>query len=281
VIPFRALAARVTDPAGRILLITDFDGTIAEIDPDPMAARIEPGALRALRRLARFTEAHPERLAIAVLTGRAVSDVAARVRVGGVLYLGNHGLEAGWLPRRGRAEDLVADGSEVDPDGPAAGLGRLVAAELGNPDWLFVETKGPSVALHFRQAPDRDEAGRRIGNAVDRALAGGIELERFDGRLIVELRPIGAGGKGAAVARLLTELEPVSVVSLGDDRSDVEGFRLLAEKRAAGHLAALTVGVHDRLETPPELLDTADLMLPEPRDAGRLLAALATVLEGG
>ena len=280
-IPFGALAARVAEPAGRILLLTDFDGTIAEIDPDPMGARIEPGARRALRRLARFSEAHPDRLAIAVLTGRAVSDVAARVRVGGVHYLGNHGLEAGWLPRRGRVDDLVADGSEVDPDGPAARLGRLVAAELGNPDWLFVETKGPSVALHFRQAPDPDEAGRRIGNAVDRALAGGIELERFDGRLIVELRPTGAGGKGAAVARLLDQLEPESVVSLGDDRSDVEGFRLLAEERAAGHLAALTVGVHDRLETPPELLEAADVMLAEPRDAGRLLAALATVLERG
>lgn len=280
-IRFGALAARVAEPAGRILLLTDFDGTIAEIDPDPMGARIEPGARRALRRLARFAEAYPERLAIAVLTGRAVSDVAARVRVGGMRYLGNHGLEAGWLPRRGRVDRLAVAGSTRDPDGPAARLGRSVASELRHPGWLFIEPKGPSVALHYRQAPDPGEAGRLLGSAVDRALAGEVDLERFDGRMIVELRPAGAGGKGAAIARLLTELRPSSVLALGDDRSDVEGFRVLLAERTAGRLAALTVGVHDRLETPPELLDTADLMLPEPRDAGRLLSALATVLEEG
>jgi hypothetical protein len=54
---------------------------------------------------------------------------------------------------------------------------------------------------------------------------------------------------------------------------------LLIEERAGSRLAALTVGVNDRFETPTELSEAADVMLPEPRDAGRLLSALATVLE--
>ena len=115
----------------------------------------------------------------------------------------------------------------------------------------------------------------------DALAAGRIDLERFDGRLIVELRPTGAGGKGAAVGRLLEELEPASVLAMGDDRSDAEGFRVLRAERAAGRLAALCVGVHDRHATPTELLDAADLMLATPRDAGRLLSALATILEAG
>ncbi|MGH2513671.1 MAG: trehalose-phosphatase, partial [Candidatus Limnocylindrales bacterium] len=99
-----------------------------------------------------------------------------------------------------------------------------------------------------------------------------------DGRLIVELRPIGAGGKGAAVGRLLAELEPVSVLALGDDRSDAEGFRLLRSERTASRLVALTIGVHDRLATPVEVIEAADVMLSAPRDAGRLLGALVRIL---
>ena len=261
-------------------MITDFDGTISEIDPDPMGARIVPSALQALRRLGRIAESRPERLALAILTGRALSDVAARTRVGGVRYLGNHGIDAGWLPRRGSVRSLIARTEHSGPETPAARFGRDVAAALGDPEWLFVEVKGGSVALHYRQAPDPAAAGRVIGATVDELLAAdGHGLERFDGRLIVELRPIGAGGKGSAVVRLLAELAPASVLAMGDDRSDAEGFRLLADERAAGRLAALNVGVHDRTATPAELVEAADVMLSAPRAAARLLSALAAALE--
>jgi trehalose 6-phosphate phosphatase len=274
----------VAAPAGRILVILDFDGTLAEIDPDPMGARIDSGALRALRRLARVAEAVPERLAVAILTGRAVPDVVARVRVGGIRYLGNHGLEARWLPRHGSVRSLVAASAAraggTGAANVAAQLGREVASALGDPEWLFVELKGGSVAFHYRRAPDPEEAGRAIGAAVDERLAAdGLALERSDGRMIVELRPTGAGGKGAAVERLLAELGPASVLAMGDDRSDMEGFRLLASERGSGQLTALNVGVHDRTATPPELVEAADVMLDTPRDVGRLLNALASALE--
>ncbi|MGH2513504.1 MAG: trehalose-phosphatase, partial [Candidatus Limnocylindrales bacterium] len=110
-VTLEALAASVARPVGRILVVADFDGTLAEINADPLAARPVPGALRALRRLARIGTDRPGRLAIAVLTGRAVADIAGRVRVGGMRYLGNHGLEAGWLPRGQRAERIVTTGS--------------------------------------------------------------------------------------------------------------------------------------------------------------------------
>ncbi|MGH2465806.1 MAG: trehalose-phosphatase, partial [Candidatus Limnocylindrales bacterium] len=286
----RALAARVAAPAGRILVILDFDGTLAEIDPDPLGARIDSIALRALRRLARFGAARPERLSLAILTGRAVPDVVARVRVGGLRYLGNHGLEARWLPRHGNVRSLVGSpAGDVGAGGAAEGaaleaarLGQGVSTALGTPAWLFVELKGGSVAFHYRRAPDPEAAGRAIGEAVDaRLAAGGLALERFDGRMIVELRPAGAGGKGAAVGRLLNELAPASVLALGDDRSDVEGFRVIASERAAGQSAALNVGIRDRTATPVELVEVADVMLDAPRDAGRLLGALATELERG
>ena len=82
--------------------------------------------------------------------------------------------------------------------------------------------------------------------------------------------------------RLLDELEPSSVLLMGDDRGDAEGFLVLREARASGRLAAaLSVGVHDRVATPPEVIAAADVMLPSPRAAARLLSALAIRLERG
>ncbi|HSL77504.1 MAG TPA: hypothetical protein VK867_11200, partial [Candidatus Limnocylindrales bacterium] len=101
-----AIASLVNAPPP-LLLVIDFDGTLAVGSRDPAVARIEPLAQRALRRLGGLSTTRPERLQIAVLTGRIVADVAARVRVGGVDYLGDHGLEHGWLPRGGQAERLV------------------------------------------------------------------------------------------------------------------------------------------------------------------------------
>ena len=139
---------------GRILVVTDFDGTISEIDPDPMGATIDPGARRGLRRLARFAEDRPDRLALACSPAGPIADVAGRVRIGGVHYLGNHGLDAGLAgPPRPAGRGCAPRDRRTTRDSAAARLGRTVAEALGRPAWLFVEVKGGSVAFHYRQAP--------------------------------------------------------------------------------------------------------------------------------
>src|SRR5262245_42884731 len=73
-----------------VLIVSDFDGTLSRIELDPWAARIIPSARRALRRLAALPGVH-----VALLSGRLSRDVAARTRVGGATYVGNHGMECG------------------------------------------------------------------------------------------------------------------------------------------------------------------------------------------
>jgi trehalose 6-phosphate phosphatase len=283
VTPWPIVADRIAALAavpGRLLVVTDFDGTIAPITPEPMATRVLPLGRAALRRLAGLAEARPDRLELVVLSGRAAADVAGRVRVGGVRYLGNHGVEGGSLARRSAAERLAV---ATDPDlvRHAPTVRRLaadVAGRLGNPDWLFVEDKGPTVAFHFRRAADGEAARSAVLAAIDDAetASGEIGLVRFEGRLVVELHPEGAGHKGAAVERLLDELRPVAAIALGDDRSDAEAFRAIGAARAAGRLRdGLTVGVHGAAETPPEVIDAADVILAGPRDAARVLALLS------
>jgi trehalose 6-phosphate phosphatase len=274
----------VASMPGPMLVVSDFDGTLAPVDPDPMGARVEPLGRAALRRLARLESAHPDRLRVVVLSGRTALDVVSRVRVGGIGYLGNHGLEGGVLPRGVPAERLVVR-SDAGLEGfiePALELGRAVAAALGEPAWLFVEEKGPSVAFHYRAARDPHAALGRLVGAIDARFRshGDGGFERFDSRRIVEFRPAGAGGKGAAVARLLERERPATAIVIGDDRSDAEAFRVVSAARADGRLAAsLAIAVHGSIETALEVVEAADLVMPSPREAARSLSALAAALE--
>jgi trehalose-phosphatase len=157
----------------------------------------------------------------------------------------------------------------------------MVADRLGNPEWLFLEPKGPTVAFHFRQAPDPAAAKVAVLEAIEAAEIelGGTGLVQVDGRRIVELRPEPAGGKGTALERLLERLRPGAVLVLGDDVSDAEAFAAMRTARDAGRIAGLAVAVHGASETPAAVRETADLFLGSTHEAARLLSAVATMLE--
>lgn len=253
-----------------LLVVSDFDGTLSRIVPDPWGAQILPLGRQALRRLAGLPGVH-----VAVLSGRTAADVAARVRVGNVTYLGNHGMERAFLPRRGRPETIAPT---IDSDAHGAGhLAERLADELPRlvPDaWLVVERKPPAVAFHYRQAADVAGAGERVRAAADRLDPDGV-LERFPGRRVLELRPQGAVAKGDALRTLLDELRPRSVFMLGDDVSDAMAFRVLREARDAGDTDGIAVAVQARAEVPPEVVEAADLVLASPTAATQFLSALA------
>ena len=276
-----ALAA----PPGPLLVIADFDGTLAVGARDPAVAIIEPVAQRGMRALARVAWERPGRVHVAVLTGRVVADVATRVRVGGVEYLGDHGLEHGTLARGGRAEHLrvVTDRAFDAHRHPAAILAHGVSLELGAPRWLFVERKGPSVAFHVRQADDVVAARAAVVAAIatvekrEGLLDHG--LAHYRGRSVVDLRPTAAGGKREAVERLIERHRPRAVGALGDEMSDIDAFEAVIAFRAASSgigARATTVAVHGAARpAPDELLRHADLCLGSPRAVGRFLLALA------
>ena len=280
-----ALDALASAP-GLLLVVADFDGTLAVGARDPAVAVIEPVAQRGLRALARVAAERPGRVHVAVLTGRVVSDVAVRVRVGGVEYLGDHGLEHGTLARGGRAERLrvITDPAFDAQRHPAAILAEGVARVLGSPPWLFVERKGPSVAFHVRQADDIAAARAAVVGAIGAVEAReGLRdhgLVHYRGRSVVDLRPVHAGGKGEAVGRLLERHRPAAVLVVGDELSDVDAFEAVrADRREGAGSVVTTVAVHGATRpAPDELLSVADLCLRSPREVGRMLLALANRL---
>ncbi len=259
-----------------LLVVTDFDGTISRISDDPWGASILPLGRRSLRALAGLPKVH-----VVVLSGRTARDAAARVRVGGVTYLGNHGMERSFLRRGSRPEGLRAqvDSAAHEAVHAAERLSDEVPKAIGE-SWLIVERKPPAVAFHFRTAPDLEMAQAAVLAAVDQLDPTGI-LERFHGRRVLELRPFGAVAKGEALEALVERYKPHAVFMLGDDVSDAMAFKSLRAMRKRGVTDGVAVAVKARPDyVPPEVLAEADVVLSSPMEATRFLSALARNMAG-
>jgi trehalose 6-phosphate phosphatase len=184
-------------------------------------------------------------------------------------------MERAFVPRRGRAEALSTDVDEATHE--AIHAAERVADEIEErirEPWFVVERKPPTVALHWRAAPDIDAAAARVRAAVEELDPEGV-LERFPGRRVMELRPPGAVAKGEAFERMVEEWKPAAVFLLGDDVSDAMAFRSLRQLRAQGVTDGVAVAVQARTEVPAEVADAADLVLASPVDATRFLSALS------
>jgi len=259
-----------------VLVASDFDGTLAQLVMDPWGAAMLPLARRALRDLAALPGVH-----VALISGRTAADLAGRARIGGVTYLGNHGVERGRLPRRGRVEALTIEVAPLPPHFTALAeqIADAVAAEVPEP-WLVVERKLPAVTFHFRSSPDVAAAAARIGAVVDRIDPEGA-MVRFAGRRSLELRPPGVPAKGESMRTLLDEHRPAAAFMLGDDRHDARAFAVLRAARDAGELDGLAIAIAAHADVLPDVAPHADLVLAGPHDAAAFLAGLARRLSSG
>lgn len=78
----------IINPSDRIAVLTDFDGTIAEIQPDPSTTTIKPESKAALEQLVTRPNVFT-----GVISGRPMYNVRARVDLKNITYSGNHGME--------------------------------------------------------------------------------------------------------------------------------------------------------------------------------------------
>ena len=245
------LEALRADPS-RTAILTDVDGTLAPIVERPEDAAVPAPVAELLERL-------NERYAlVGCVSGRQATEARRIVGVEGIAYAGNHGLEL-LLPGEEQPQlDPSLDGRK---EGAAEFLAGLDGGELRELE-LRLEDKGPIQALHWRGAEDERAAEARAHEIA--ADAGRAGLEPHWGRKVLELRPVGGGGKDAAVAALLTAEGLAAAAYAGDDRTDLDAFRRLRELRDEGRLGtAVCVGVVSP-EAPPELAEESDIRVEGP-----------------
>jgi trehalose 6-phosphate phosphatase len=247
----------------RSAILTDFDGTLA-----PIVERAEDAALPSAAR--EVLERLIDRYAlVGAISGRRAAEVRGLVGLDGIAYAGNHGLELLLPGRAGPSPDPAVG----EREGDAARFVAAVAAGRFADAGLRPEDKGPIQALHWRGAPDEAQAelvARELANEAGRA-----GLEPRWGRKVLELRPVGGGGKDAAVASLLAADGIDRAVYAGDDRTDVDAFRRLGELRESGELvAAVRVGVLSA-EGPGEIAAESDVTVADPAGWLEILTWLA------
>lgn len=203
--------------ASLISLFLDFDGTLVPISGDPAAPRLDSAAAATLSLLSSQSD-----LITTIISGRAIEDLYARIRLQGLIYAGNHGLEI--FGRQFRfVEPIASERREA--------LERLceeLALELQPVSGAIVEYKGLTASVHYRLAAEPDWAW--IQQNVYSATARNGALFRVNpGRKIFDIVPRTNWHKGAAVQWInghLGKKESLTIY-LGDDASDEDAFSIL------------------------------------------------------
>ncbi|AJF66474.1 trehalose-phosphatase [Streptomyces vietnamensis] len=258
------LAALLARPTKAVVAL-DFDGTLAEIVPDPEQARAHPGAVAALAALA------PQVASIAVVTGR---PAGVAVRYGG--FAGVPGLEHLVVLGHYGAERWDAVTGTVKAAAPHPGVASVRAELPGFLDrsgaWpgVWIEEKGRAVAVHTRRAQDPEGAFEALrGPLGELAVAHGLVLE--PGRMVLELRPPGMD-KGVALAKYVREVGAGSVLYAGDDLGDLPAFAAVEKLRSDGTPGVLVCSGSTEVT---ELADRADLSVAGPSGVVEFLTELA------
>ena len=186
----------------RTLCAFDFDGTLAPIVGHPDKAVMRDQTRRLLGRLAAL---YP----CVILSGRAREDLLDKL--GGVSVaqaIGNHGAETQGTTGRTRRQ-----------------VRRWKAAielELGPVPGLWVEDKGHSLAVHYRQSPRKAATRRRILQASQNLK----QVRVFGGKQVVNVVVDGAPHKGRALVAERERLLCTSVLYVGDDENDEDAFAI-------------------------------------------------------
>jgi trehalose 6-phosphate phosphatase len=241
---------------GSLVLLLDFDGTLAPIVERPELAAMPAATRAALDRLMALPG-----VSVAVVSGRGMGDVRERAAIPGIAYAGNHGMEIEGAGLHRMHPEAVAARPALEEV-----AGRISAA-LEGIDGAFVEDKGMTLSIHFRQAAAEREGA--VHHAVTAAVAGRDDLRVTEGKKVLEVRPRTEWNKGKAVLFLLGEMRPPAsspVLYIGDDRTDEDAFVALRGLGPA-HEGVIVAEPH---------ADTAALSyVTDPAEVGNLFAALA------
>lgn len=241
---------------GAIVVLLDFDGTLAPIVERPESVGIPPATRSAVERLIACEGAH-----VSIVSGRGLADVRARARLEGIAYAGNHGME------------IEGHGLEqVHPEAAAARpqlerVIEIIEKPLSRIPGAIVEDKHLTLSIHYRLVVRA--LVERVREVVLDA-AGSVDgLRVTEGKEVLEVRPDVDWHKGRAVDFLVKNLSPPSgtpILYIGDDRTDEDAFEALREREGGEGIivtdeAKPSTAALSRLKAPEEVAELVDLLV--------------------
>ncbi|SAL65915.1 HAD family hydrolase [Caballeronia cordobensis] len=193
----------------------DFDGTLVELASTPdgiFVPRSVPDILAALRRATNG--------AVAVVSGRGIDNIDSFLRIADLPVAGMHGAERrdsnGDVQRIGFNDERLLRMEHA--------LEKVVSANPG----MLLEIKGAALALHYRNAADREPAARAATEKLVADYADAYVLQ--PGKMVYEIKPKDVD-KGRAVRAYMAEppFTGRKPVFIGDDLTDEKGFAVVNE----------------------------------------------------
>ena len=239
--PDLSTALQVAARTPRLLITSDFDGTLSPIVDHPADARPLPEASRALVALADLPATE-----VALISGRALADLRVLSSMPAEVHLvGSHGAEFD----SGFAHDIDRDL-----------LARIVATLTEIADGrsgVTVETKPASVALHVRNAAPAD-ADAALAAAKEAAT--GWDAHATEGKAVLEFAVISTD-KGEALDILRGEHDASAVVFFGDDVTDEKAFRRLTDADIGVKVGPGDSAAGYRVGSPEDVADALRFLL--------------------
>lgn len=190
------------------LVALDFDGTLASIVDSPTDAHLTHSVWAAL-------EAVAKHYTVCIISGRSKADVTARVPASIDCVIGNHGIEG-----------LASSPESSQDDHFRQLIAQWHAAlkdTLTNLEGIWLEDKGLSLSIHYRNSPDQVEAAARIQNALTNLPQ---SPRIMAGKCVINLLPQTHYNKGTALLAMMRAQGKDRAIFIGDDITDEDVFDL-------------------------------------------------------
>jgi trehalose 6-phosphate phosphatase len=209
----------------QVILLLDYDGTLAPIRDTPGKALLPYATKKVLTRLKASGCCK-----IAIISGRALRDVKKMVDIQDITYVGNHGLQI---------EGPKIKFESPLPYGYAKLLGALkdeLTRKLSCVKGVVIEDKGLSLSVHYRLVAKGDIAlVKTIFHETIIVALVSNKIKIRPGKKVHEIRPPVSWDKGKSVLWLLARYKfmhnnDVTAVYMGDDASDEDAFKALQGK---------------------------------------------------
>lgn len=204
------------------ILISDFDGTLTPIINTPQMVKLQPRLRNILRKLILKRNFY-----LAIISGRELSDIKAKINLPNIIYGGNHGLEGEMFGEKfffpiGKKTLLIFKKIKEQ-------FNKIAGQFKG----VFIEDKTLTLSFHYRSA--NKQSVPKIIPLISKVLGPFIRkglISTLKGKMVIDVIPKVNWNKGL-FARLIinkisarTKTNP-AVIFIGDDSTDKTVFRAL------------------------------------------------------
>ncbi|KZI70446.1 trehalose-phosphatase, partial [Escherichia coli] len=183
-----------------------------EIKPHPDQVVVPDNILQGLQLLATASDG-----ALALISGRSMVELDALAKPYRFPLAGVHGAERRDINGKTHIVHL--------PDAIARDISVQLHTAIAQFPGAELETKGMAFALHYRQAPQHEDALMTLAQRITQIWP---QMALQQGKCVVEIKPRGTS-KGEAIAAFMQEAPFIgrTPVFLGDDLTDESGFAVV------------------------------------------------------